>query len=163
MGAGFDLRKLHFVRLAREGVSKVLESDNTYRAIAIHDDRMSEAVPRFEHLKYAADLTLFAMAAFGRARARRTSTSRCACTFVLMGKRSSGGALQARTVNRFGVGGAPCRMRGFARVRPPPAKGHGRPSKRACASAMASCSPRRAAASARSRRCMRCTTARCPQ
>ena len=70
MGAGFDLRKLHFVRLAREGVSKVLESDNTYRAIAIHDDRMSEAVPRFEHLKYAADLTLFAMAAFGRARVR---------------------------------------------------------------------------------------------
>ena len=72
MGAGFDLRKLHFVRLAREGVSKVLESDNTYRAIAIHDDRMTEAVPCFD-LKYAADLTLFAMAAFGELTGPRAS------------------------------------------------------------------------------------------
>ena len=72
MGAGFDLRKLDFVRVAREGVSKVLEADNTYRAVAIHDDRMSEAVLCFD-LNYAADLTLFAMAAFGELTGPRAS------------------------------------------------------------------------------------------
>jgi hypothetical protein len=63
-----------------EGVSKVLEADNTYRAVAINDDRMSEAVLCFD-LKYAADLTLFAaadltlfaMAAFGELTGPRAS------------------------------------------------------------------------------------------
>ena len=72
MGAGFDLRKLHFVRVSREGVSKVLEADNTYRAIAINDERMTEAVLCFD-LTYAADLTLFAMATFGELTGPRAS------------------------------------------------------------------------------------------
>jgi len=71
-GASFDLRKLDFVRQAREGISKLLESDNTYRAIAIHDDRMTEAVLCFD-LTNATDLTLFAMAAFGELTGPRAS------------------------------------------------------------------------------------------
>ena len=72
-GASFDLRKLDFVRQAREGISKLLESDNTYRAIAIHDDRMTEAVLCFDLTNATSDLTLFAMAAFGELTGPRAS------------------------------------------------------------------------------------------
>ena len=72
MGAGFDLRKLDFVREARERIDKVLEQDHTHRALAANDRRMSEAVQCFD-LRYAADFTLFTIAVFGELVAPRAS------------------------------------------------------------------------------------------
>jgi hypothetical protein len=72
MGAGFNLRKLDFIRSARERVDKVLDPNAQHRAISINDKRMSEAVKVFD-LAWAADHVLYSAATFGELLGPRAS------------------------------------------------------------------------------------------
>ena len=59
MGPGFNIRKMAWVKVARTKTTRVLERNNTFRAMTIHDGRMYEAYQCFDGA-YASDSWLMA-------------------------------------------------------------------------------------------------------